>query len=141
MKCPKCNGEEFKIINVEKSVQKELKVGYLLLFILFALVAFAGIAIILYNAIELTLLEVPTLKDDDEIIATYISNLIMYEQCKAKIYLGIGLFFLGFVSVIFTAIFYNIDPTYAVKSEARKMCLTCGKKWKLNYETKPEHKE
>lgn len=138
-KCKNCNGEEFEMINIQKSFQKELKAGHLILFIFFTLLSTIGIVIILYNAIELTSLEMPTLKESEEIIEKFLYNLLIYKQCQAKIYIGIGLFLLGFVGVIFTFIFYNIDPTYNIKNETRKLCLTCGKKWKIDSEQNPEN--
>lgn len=137
-KCKNCNSEKFAMINIQKSFQKELKVGYLILFIFFTILTIVGIAVILSNAIEITLLEQPLLKETDDILPTLLSNLLIYEQCKAKIFIGIGLFLLGFVGVIFTAIFYNIDPTYKIKNETRQVCLNCGKKWKTTCDIKPE---
>ncbi len=131
MKCPKCNCENYKTINIQTSFQKELKAGHLILFIFFTLFSIIGISIIIYNATEIAFLEIPTLKQNEQIIATFLSNFLIHNHCQPNIYLAIGLFLLGFVGVIFTFIFYNIDPTYNIKNETRNLCLNCGKKWKL----------
>lgn len=133
--CPKCGSENAQTINVQKEIQKEAKTGFIILFAFFAVVAIIGVIVTISNA--LNMIDIKAYRNSNEtndIVTSYIFYLLQYEQYKAKIFLGIGLFFLGFSGTIFTAIFYNIDPTYKVKNESRKICTDCGKKWKIKIE-------
>ena len=135
-KCQNCNGDHYKIVNEQTKIQKELRAGYLILLIVFTLIAIIGIGMIIINAlnIKFTVNEISysnKMEEIDKNIIKYFQNTLEIEAFKANIFVGASLIILGFIGVIFTAIFYNIDPTYVVKNEAKKLCLTCGKKWKL----------
>lgn len=135
IQCPKCGSENAQTINVQKEIQKEAKTGFVILFTLFAVFAIIGVIITISNA--LNMIDIKAYRNSNEtndIITSYILYLLQYEQYKAKVFLGIGLFLLGFSGTIFTAIFYNIDPTYKVKNESQRICVDCGKKWKIKTE-------
>ncbi len=137
-KCKDCGHEEFEVINIQTKIEKEAKMGQIIMTMIGLVLGIIGIIIIISNAIKLNDLNYSGYGND--IISTidrHFENLILCEKYKSKISLGIGLAFIGFIVTLFFAIWYNMDAAYKVTNEPRRMCKNCGRKHKIK---KPEKK-
>lgn len=140
--CKKCGGRTCKIINEQTKIERELSARYLILLIVFSIISLIGIIVIIVNAISMkTMDKVYYSQDVTKNIILYLEHSKALESYQSNIYIGIGLTILGFVLSVFTAIYHNIDASYNIHTETKKLCLTCGKKWKFkkveqeNFET------
>ena len=127
LQCKNCGNDEYKTIYVQTQITKRLKAGFMGLFIFFAFISLIGLIITIDNTIKMQSINAPTIGTDDVgAIAEYIASLIVREEYKSQIYIGIAIFSVGFVCVIFTAVFYTINPVYDIKTQRMHVCTKCG---------------
>ncbi len=145
-KCKKCNSENYKVINVQTQIKKNLQTKYVMFLTIFAVIAGVGIIMIISDALNLTSITnnfsySSYVNNLDENIIEYLQNTAKVEEIKANIYIDASLVVLGFIGAAFTAIYYSIDPTYTITNEARKLCLNCGRKWKFKKIEEPDFEQ
>ena len=102
--CPKCGSLNKQTISEPTKIQKEVKIGYIIGFLIFATITIIGLVILLANLTQDNTLSIK----------------------------GICITALGLTANITLLIWQNIDTSYKIEYKVKYICLDCGKKIKIH---------